>query len=108
MSEGDGREEEDLTCLSVCVTCTPSQARLMETQMWKRSSCSPLSGVIKKRGSVTQKGPREARRSAEESARLGEQRDPAAGLLQLVTARDFKRIGLIVEASLRPSVCVCV
>lgn len=76
--------------------------------MWKRSSCSPLSGVIKKRGSVTQKGPREARRSAEESARLGEQRDPAAGLLQLVTARDFKRIGLIVEASLRPSVCVCV
>lgn len=73
--------------------------------MWKRSSCSVLSGVIK-RGLGHTERPREARRSAEVSARLREQQDPAAGFLRLVTVGDFKWISLIVEASLRPSVCV--
>lgn len=73
--------------------------------MWKRSSCSVLSGVIKKGLGHTER-PREARQSAEESARLREQRDPAAGFLRLVTVRDSKWISLIVEASLRPSVRV--
>lgn len=73
--------------------------------MWKRSSCSLLSDVIKK-GLGHTEGPREAQQSAEESARLREQQDPAAGFIRLATVRDFKWISLIVEASLRPSVSV--
>lgn len=78
---------------------------MIKTQMWKRSSCSLLSGVIKKGLGHTEE-PREDRRSTEESARLREQQDPAAGFLGLATVRDFKWISLIVEASLRPSVSV--
>lgn len=43
----------------VCLTRLPFQAALtlMETQMWKRSSCWLLSGVIKKGLGHTERGP---------------------------------------------------
>lgn len=74
----------------------------METQMWKRSSCLVLSGVIKERLGHTERTLRPT--STEESARLTKQLQQP-GFLQLVTVRDFKQISLIVEAPLRPSAC---
>lgn len=68
--------------------------------MWKGNSCSLLSGVIKEGLGHTEKAP------GGPMEHLREQQDSAAGFLRLVTVRDFKWISLIVEASLRPSVCV--
>lgn len=91
--------------LPICFTYAPLQGSLRETQMWKRSSCLVLSGVIKKRFGHTE-SPQETWDSAEVSSRLREHQDPAAGFLGLVTVRDCKYISLIAAASLRPSVCV--
>lgn len=87
---GENNKEEDLTYLSaVFFTYFPSQASLMEMQMWQRSSCSALSGVIKKRLGHIERPRRPSRvqriQHASESGKI--QQSASAGFLQLVTVR---------------------
>lgn len=80
---------------------------LMETQMWRRSSCWLLSGVIKKGLGHTER-PRETRwHCSEKSATLHRAlRSRQTAPFNLLQRETFNGISLIVEASLRPSASV--